>query len=259
VRTAATEIPDFGPPRESGEEQRLNRILSLSGVTSRRKADEWIAEGRVTVNGKTVAEAGAKARWGVDRIAVDGRPVPAPAPRVYLMLNKPFAVMCSLNDPEGRPTVAEYLKDLPVRVYPVGRLDFDTLGLLLFTNDGDWAFRLSHPRYRVPRTYKATLAGEIAEGDLAALRRGVPLEDGPSGPATVTVVSRGPEQSVIRITITRGRNRQVRRMIETLGYRIIHLIRIGFGPLALGDLKIGRYRFLTPSEVEELRSLVGLP
>lgn len=236
----------------------MNRILSLAGVTSRRKADSLILEGRVRVNGNPATEAGAKARWGVDRIEVDGRPIPAPASRVYLMLNKPFAVMCSLSDPGGRPTVADYLRGLPARVYPVGRLDFDTMGLLLFTNDGDWAFRLSHPRYRVPRTYKATLAGEITEAEIAMLRRGVPLTDGPSGPATVTVVSRGAQQSVIRITITRGRNRQVRRMLETVGHRVIHLIRIGFGPLALGDLKGGESRFLTRPEVDEMRRLVGL-
>ncbi|MBN2125491.1 MAG: rRNA pseudouridine synthase, partial [Deltaproteobacteria bacterium] len=142
---------------------RINRILSLAGLTSRRRADEWILAGRITVNGRIEKEPGVQALWGKDRIEVDGRPVPGPSPRVYLLLNKPFGYVCTLQDPEGRPVITQLLGDVRERVYPVGRLDFDSIGLLFLTNDGEWAHRLSHPSYQVPRTYKATVEGAIPE------------------------------------------------------------------------------------------------
>jgi 23S rRNA pseudouridine2605 synthase len=238
--------------------QRINRILSASGVTSRRKADDMIKAGRVSVNGRIVKEAGAQAVWGVDQILVDGRAVPDPAARVYLMLNKPFGYVSALSDPEGRPVVAELLQDVGRRVYPVGRLDFDTLGLLLFTDDGEWAFRLSHPRFRVPKTYKITVAGPVSDSSLETLRNGVYLEDGFSGPSKITLLRRDGKASVLRVTITTGRKRILRRMIEASGYTVTHLMRIGYGLLELGDLKVGRYRHLTPSEVEDMKKTVGL-
>jgi 23S rRNA pseudouridine2605 synthase len=238
--------------------QRINRILSASGVTSRRKADDLIKEGRVSVNGRIVKEAGAHAVWGVDRILVDGRAVPDPAERVYLMLNKPFGYVSALSDPDGRPVVAELLQDVGRRVYPVGRLDFDTLGLLLFTDDGEYAFRLAHPRFRVPKTYKVTIVGPVSDTTLDSLKTGVHLEDGFSGPSKITLLRRDGKASVLRMTITTGRKRILRRMIEASGHTVTHLIRIGFGPLELGDLKIGRYRHLSPLEVEDMKKTVGL-
>jgi 23S rRNA pseudouridine2605 synthase len=238
--------------------QRINRILSASGVTSRRKADDMIKAGRVTVNERVVKEAGAQAVWGVDRILVDGRAVPDPVERLYLMLNKPFGYVSSLSDPDGRPVVVELLQDLGRRVYPVGRLDFDTLGLLLFTDDGEWAFRLAHPRFRVPKTYKITVAGPISDGALERLEKGVHLEDGFSGPSKITLLRRDAKASDLRITITTGRKRLLRRMIEASGYTVAHLIRIGFGSVELGNLKVGRYRHLEPSEVEDMKKMVGL-
>jgi 23S rRNA pseudouridine2605 synthase len=174
------------------------------------------------------------------------------------MLNKPFGVISALHDPEGRPLATQYLKDVPNRVYPVGRLDFDSLGLLLFTNDGQWAHRLTHPRYHVPRTYKIIITGNISHKDLQTLEKGVHLEDGFSGTAKVTLLNRGSQQSVIRMTITSGRNRIVRRMFEATGYRVVHLLRIGFGPLELGDLKVGEFRYLEEEEVTALQKSVGL-
>ena len=232
--------------------------MSSAGLTSRRKADGWIKSGRVIVNGRLVTEPGLRVVWGWDRIYVNGQEIPAPSQRLHIMLNKPFGYICSLSDPEGRPVVTDLLKEIPQRVYPVGRLDFDTLGLLLFTNDGEWAYRLSHPRYKVPRTYKATIAGKIADEALRALRRGVPLEDGPSGPSIATVISRNKRQDLIRVTITQGRSRQVRRMFEAVGCQVIHLIRTGFGMLRLGDLKVGQYRYLETEEVDEMKKLVGM-
>lgn len=227
-------------------------------MASRRKADELISSGRVTVNGEQVKALGTQAIWGTDTIRVDGREIPAPSARVYLILNKPFGYICALKDPAGRPLVTDLVKDLPQRVYPVGRLDFDTLGLLLLTNDGDWAHRLTHPRYHVPRTYKITVAGRITDPALAELGKGVLLEDGPSGPSKTHLILRNEHRSILRMTISRGRSRQVRRMVEAAGYRVIHLMRTAFGSLQLGDLKMGEYRHLTAEEVRATKKLVGM-
>jgi len=239
--------------------QRVNRILSLAGITSRRKADEWIQAGRVTVNGEVLREPGAKAVWGTDDIRVDGKPIPALSNRLYLMLNKPFGYVSSLRDPEGRPVVTELLTGIKERVYPVGRLDFDSLGLMLLTNDGEWAHRLTHPRFHVSKTYKVTVEGEVSESTLQRLRSGVHLEDGFSGPAKAALVGRHGYQTDLRITVTTGKKRLVRRMIEAVDCRVVHLIRTGFGVLELGNLKIGRYRLLDPDEVEAMKKLTGLP
>jgi pseudouridine synthase len=195
-----------------------------------------------------------RAVWGRDLIKVDGDKIPGPSSRLYLMLNKPFGYICSLSDPKGRPIVTDLLKDIPQRVFPVGRLDFDTLGLLLITNDGDWAHHLTHPRYSIPRTYKVTVAGEMAPEALKALKKGVLLEDGPSGRSKVTLISRNQKQSLLRMTIYQGKSRQIRRMVAAVGYRVVHLIRTGFGTLTLGDLKIGEYRHLETEEVESVVS-----
>lgn len=237
---------------------RLNRILSLAGVTSRRKADEWIRQGRVTLNGQQVRALGTTAAWGRDLIAVDHQPIPGPSDRVYLMLNKPFGMVCTLHDPEQRPQVTDLIKDIPVRVYPVGRLDFDSLGLLLLTNDGEWAYRLSHPKYQVPRTYKATISGQITDEAMLRLKNGVSLEDGPTQPARVDLMAHRKDRSVIRITITQGRSRQVRRMLDAVGFTTLQLMRTGFGPLSLRDLKVGRYRHLNTEELTALRKRIGL-
>ncbi len=244
--------------RSKGNALRINQILSLAGLTSRRKADEWIKSGRVAVNGRLVTELGTRAVWGFDSIEVDGAEIPKPSARIYLVLNKPFGYVCSLSDPEGRRLVTDLLKGVTQRVYPVGRLDFDTLGLLLFTNDGECAHRLTHPSYRVPRTYKVTVAGKITDEAISLLKRGVQLEDGPTGLSKTTLISRSEKQSIIRMTITQGKSRQVRRMLEAVGYRAVHLMRTGFGKLSLGDLRVGEYRHLEKEEIESLRKLVGL-
>jgi pseudouridine synthase len=237
---------------------RLNRILSEAGITSRRKADDLIKVGRVKLNGQTVRELGVKAVWGVDKIEVDDQPVQGPSPRLYLMLNKPFGVVCSLKDPEGRPVVSDLLPGISERVYPVGRLDFDSLGLLLLTNDGEWAFRLTHPRYKIPRTYKVTIQGRITDTAVDLLKKGVTIDEGRPCSAGVTIISRNEKQSLLRMTIKQGKSRQIRRMLEAVDYNVIHLLRTGFGQLTLGDLKVGRYRYLETEEVEGMKKLVGL-
>jgi 23S rRNA pseudouridine2605 synthase len=249
----------LGEQREHDKQaQRLNRILSLAGITSRRKADDLIKSNRVMVNGRLVKEPGVRAIWGSDRICVDGQEIPKPTERLYLMLNKPFGYISSLSDPQGRPLVTELLRDIPQRVYPVGRLDFDTLGLLLFTNDGEWAHHMIHPRFRVPRTYKVTVAGNVRDESVNLLRKGVQLEDGSKVKSKANVITRSERQSILRITITEGKSRQVRRMLEAAGYSVIHLIRTGFGKITLGNLKVGEYRYLDTQEVEEMKKLVGM-
>jgi pseudouridine synthase len=238
--------------------QRINRILSLAGVTSRRKADELIRAGRVTHEGKVVKELGTQAVWGKESIRVDGKEIPKPSSRIYLMLNKPFACISALSDPAGRPVVTDFIKNIEERVYPVGRLDFDSLGLLLLTNDGEWAYRLTHPSYYVPKTYKVTVEGQINPETLNTLRKGVQLEDGFSGPAKISLLQRNEDTSVIRMTITMGRSRLVRRTLEAAGHKVIQLIRTGFGNLDLGDLKIGEYRYLETHEVKTMKKMVGM-
>ena len=210
------------------------------------------------VNSRILREPGSQAVWGKDSIKVDGQEIPGPSHRIYLMLNKPFGYVCSLRDPEGRPVVSALLKGIPERVYPVGRLDFDSLGLLLLTNDGELAHRLAHPRYRVPKTYKITLEGTVSERTLDSLRKGVELEDGFSGPSKVVLLKQDGRRSLIRMTIARGRSRIVRRMAEAVEHRVIHLLRTGLGPLELGDLKVGAYRILEDIEVEAMKKIVGL-
>lgn len=245
--------------RKDNPPQRVNRILSLAGLTSRRKADEWIRSGRVKINGSVVTHPGTKAVWGVDTILVDGKEIPKPFERVYLMLNKPFGTLSSLRDPTDRPLATDLLKGVPNRVYPVGRLDFDSLGLLPFTNDGELAYRLTHPRFRVPRTYKATVRGRITGKALGNLRHGVRIRSGTLLKATdASLLAQSSSQSTVRITILQGIHRQVRRMLNAVGFDVIHLIRTHFGTLELGALKVGEYRYLEKDEVESLKKLVGL-
>jgi len=236
--------------------QRINRILSEAGIVSRRKADDLIRSGRVMLNNKTLTELGAKAEWGKDIIKVDGREIPGPADKIYLMLNKPFGYVSTLSDPQGRPIVTDLLKEIPQRVYPVGRLDFDSMGLLLLTNDGDFSFQLTHPRYHVPRTYKVTVQGTVTEKDIDSIKTGIQLEDGFVSASSAAVIGRQGEKSLVRLTISQGRNRIVRRMVEALGYSVVHLVRIGFGSLELGNLKVGKYRRLEPEEVNELMEMM---
>jgi 23S rRNA pseudouridine2605 synthase len=233
--------------------QRINRILSEAGLASRRGADELISSGRIMLNGKILRELGEKAEWGKDSIKLDGKEIPKPEEKVYLILNKPFGYVCTLNDPQGRPIVTDLLKDIPQRVYPVGRLDFDSMGLLLMTNDGDFSFQMTHPRFHLPRTYKVTVQGLVTEKDIYTMTSGMALEDGPIRASNAALLGRQGEKSLVRLTITQGRNRIVRRMIEALGYSVVHLVRIGFGNLELGNLKVGKYRHLEPIEIKELR------
>ncbi|TCZ81252.1 rRNA pseudouridine synthase [Paenibacillus albiflavus] len=233
--------------------ERLQKVMAAAGVASRRKCEEIIAAGRVQVNEETVTTLGMKVDPNTDVITVDGRQIGSEK-KIYIIFNKPKGVITSANDPEGRRVVTSYLKGITERVYPVGRLDYDTEGLLLLTNDGEFAHLLTHPKHHVPKTYHATVKGVPHGSVLDKLREGVLLEDGITAPAEVEYVDVDLEnkQSVISITIHEGRNRQVRRMFEAVSYPVQKLKRVKFGALLLNGLPRGKFRILTPKEVKEI-------
>lgn len=232
---------------------RLNKFLADSGLCSRRKADDLIAGGAVQVNGKTVFELGTKVVPGTDRITVSGKPVKPVHQRFYVAFYKPENVLTSMSDPEGRPTVADYVADLPVRVFPVGRLDWDTEGLLLLTNDGEFAQKISHPKTAIPKTYLAKLNGSPTQQQLEKLRRGVTIPGGKASALAVERVALGDSKkySWVKIVITEGRNRQVRKMFEKIGFDVKKLKRTAIGKLEIGPLRKGQFLFLGPRGVEE--------
>jgi 23S rRNA pseudouridine2605 synthase len=226
---------------------RVNKYIAQAGLASRRRADQLIAYGKVRVNGKTVRELGTLVMPG-DVVDVSGTPIKPVEESVYLVMHKPVGVMTTMRDPQGRRTIVELLpKKLP-RIVPVGRLDYDTAGVLLLTNDGDLANRLLHPKFGVDKTYRATIAGRLSPENVEALRAGVKLERYTAAPAKVRVVSVRSGYSVVDVTIHEGRNRQVREMFESLGHPVQTLVRLRFGPVSLGDLGVGRTRSLTPKE-----------
>ncbi|HTF86847.1 MAG TPA: pseudouridine synthase [Planctomycetota bacterium] len=227
----------------------LDRALSRAGICSRNVAREWIAAGRVRVNGTTARTAEQWVDMSRDQLEVDGRRLSTKS-RVYLALNKPKGVLTSHGDPQARRTVYDLLGELDVWVVPVGRLDRDTSGLLLLTNDTDWAEAVTSPERHVPKTYRAEVAPRLDEEGIERLRRGVELEDGPTRPAVVTRLRDVGATSILEITISEGRNRQVRRMVRAVGGRVRSLKRISIGALALGELASGKSRPLTRAEVE---------
>jgi 23S rRNA pseudouridine2605 synthase len=230
---------------------RLNKYIAQAGIASRRHADDLISRGCVRVNGRVVRELGKVVQSG-DRVEVGGKLV-APDEKTYLMVNKPVGVVTTMRDPEGRRTVAELVpRDLP-RVVPVGRLDYDTAGVLLLTNDGGLAHRLLHPRFGVEKTYRATIGGRLSREDVARLQGGMDFDAYKAGRAKVRVVAVRGDRCVVDLSIHEGRNRQVRTMFEALGHPVYALVRLRFGPLSLGNLPTGSVRPLTPKELRELR------
>lgn len=233
-------------------QERLQKILSMAGIASRREAESIIVAGRVTVNGTVVTELGTKADPSVDRIIVDGKPVALPEAKLYILLYKPAGYMTTLKDPEGRPIVTDLLKKLTQRVYPVGRLDYNTEGLLLLTNDGEWANRLAHPRHEVDKEYLVRVRGSASPEQIANLQRGVELSEGKTAPAQVSVERATGNSSWLSITIHEGRYRQIRRMCDAVGLLVVRLKRVRYGFLTLGELNPGEYRILTAAEAERL-------
>jgi pseudouridine synthase len=229
---------------------RLQKILSQAGVASRRASEQLMTEGRVTVNGATIRELGTKADPAVDDIRVDGRRVKVAATRRYLLLNKPRGYVSTRSDPERRPTVIDLLRGVREYVYPVGRLDFESEGLLILTNDGDLAARLTHPRHGVPRVYDVRVLGAPDDHDLDRLRKGVVIDGRKTG--LVEVTSIGDDHLII--TVREGRNREVRKMCDAIGHPVKNLMRVAIGPLRDTRLKLGHWRDLTAVEVKKLQA-----
>ncbi|RAP30662.1 Ribosomal large subunit pseudouridine synthase B [Brevibacillus laterosporus] len=236
-------------------EERLQKVLAQAGVASRRSCEELIKQGRVKVNGQVITELGTKVTASVDQILVDNKSI-AQEEHVYVLLHKPTGVITSMSDPEGRKTVRDLIKQIPQRVYPVGRLDFDTSGLLIMTNDGELANRLAHPSFEMDKVYRAWVKGIPTSESVLRLAKGIKLEDGMTSPGKAKILERdtNKNRALLELTIHEGRNRQVRRMCQAIGHPVVTLQRIRISFLTLGNLGLGSYRFLQKEEVERLQS-----
>jgi pseudouridine synthase len=232
--------------------ERLHVVLARAGIASRREAEQMIREGRVQVNGQVVDKPGSQVTWGEDAIRVDDRLVSRLEPKVAVILNKPREVLTTTHDPKGRRTTADLVRRIKARVFPVGRLDYHTEGLLILTNDGELAQRLQHPRYKIPKTYRTKVKGLPDARALQRLRTGVVLDGRRTAPAAVRKTGTTGKNAWLEITITEGRNRQVRRMCFIVGHPVMKLKRVRYGPIRLENLKPGFYRYLTPGEVQKL-------
>ncbi len=236
-----------------GEIVRLQKYIAMCGAASRRHAEEFITSGRVSVDGNVIRELGTKVEIGANRVSLDGKELELERKKYYVMLNKPYGYISAVKDQFDRPTVTDIIKEeLNVSLHPVGRLDYDTEGLILLTNDGDFTYHITHPKYNIGKTYIATLKGGITVKHLMALRRGIRVEDYKTSPAEVDLLDSVPGQSKVQITIHEGKNRQVRKMFESLGYTVAALERIAIGNVTLGNLAKGRWRHLTSYEVSYL-------
>lgn len=231
---------------------RLQKYLAQCGVASRRHAEEMILDGLVSVNGQVITQMGVQVEEG-DEVRVKGEIVLPEAVKKYVLYHKPIGEVTTVSDPEGRPTVMQHFTDYPVRLYPVGRLDFDSEGLLLLTNDGDLADKMMHPSNEVDKTYLARVTGNVTLDSIRELRMGVMLDDHKTSPARARIIKEETFATVVLVTIHEGRNRQVRRMFEAVGHRVLMLRRVKFGPLELGNLKRGQWRELTDAEVNALK------
>ena len=247
---------DFQPTVLDSMTLRLQKIIANAGIASRREAERLIDEGRVSVNGTVVRQQGVLADPDADRIKVNGRLLPAPEKKVFILLNKPRGCLTTVKDDKARPTVMEFFKDLPARVYPVGRLDFNTEGVLLFTNDGDLSKKLLAPKSKVPRTYLVKVRGVPEEKALNRLRRGVRLDNRPTGSMKVHIKRTTGKNSVLSIKLAEGKYRHLKRVCEKVGHPVVKINRIEFGKLNLTGLPLGAYRFLTPKEVRSLNALI---
>lgn len=232
--------------------ERLQKIIAAAGITSRRAAEELILAGRVAVNGTIVTELGSKADPRKDLVTLDGQPIKPADKLYYVLLHKPAGYVTSLKDPQGRQLVTELVKEIGERLFPVGRLDYNSEGLLLLTNDGEWANRLMHPRHQVDKEYHVRVRGKVDPQQIRKLAEGIELEDGPTAAATVNLLKSDQQNDWLSITIREGRNRQVRRMCAAVGLAVVRLRRIRYGSLTLGGLQPGEFRLLTKAEAQSL-------
>lgn len=235
------------------EKMRLQKYLALCGVASRRAAEKLITDGRVAVNGVTITELGTKVS-SKDKVTFDGKPVSDGEKKIYIALNKPVGYLSSASDDRGRQTVVDLVKgDFAERLYPVGRLDYDTEGLIFLTNDGDFTYAVTHPKHNIDKTYEAVIRGRLTEDEIIALCRGVDIDGFVTSPALVDIIDEHDGKATVQITIHEGKNRQVRRMFESVGHRVLKLKRISVGRVKLGNLKSGQWRELTEREIKNLK------
>lgn len=239
-------------------QNRIQKIIAQAGITSRRKAEELIQEGRVRINGTVITELGFKADPTVDRIEVDGKQLEGES-LITVLMNKPRGVVCTLSDPEGRPTVLDFIKEIDARLFPVGRLDFATSGALLLTNDGQLAFALTHPKHKVEKIYLVKIEGAVTEEQLKKWREGVDIGDGVTQPAEVFKTEQDENFTWLQVTLREGKNRQIRRMADATGLTVKKLKRISIAGLTIDRIKIGRYRVLSPLEIKKLKEQFHIP
>ncbi len=236
-------------------EIRLQKYLAEAGVASRRKCEELIAEGRVEVNNQVVTVPGTKINGG-ELIKVDGKVIRSEQRKVYILLNKPVGYISTAKDQFSRKTVLDLVSTVSERIYPVGRLDYDTSGLLMLTNDGELANGLTHPKHELQKVYRVMISGKLKEEDITSLQEGVDIEDYTTAPAAVKVVDATKRDSIVEISIHEGKNRQVRKMFETLGYAVLRLKRVAIGPLVIDGLEEGKWRYLRKKEIELLKKTI---
>lgn len=234
------------------EEIRLQKYLAQCGVASRRKAEAIIESGRISVDGKIVTNMGIKVEPGKQKVFLDGKPVRKETKKIYLLLNKPKGYVTTLSDPQGRPIVTSLIKDAGARLFPVGRLDLETQGALILTNDGDFAQKVQHPSFEVTKTYEALVKGEPSVKELNSLEKGIFLEGKMTAPARLKILKKLPHSTLITITIHEGRKRQVRKMFQAINYPVINLKRTAYGKLYLGKIPEGSYRTLTTKDLKKV-------
>lgn len=234
--------------------ERLQKILAQAGVCSRRAAEELIRQGRVRVDGAPVTEMGVKVDPSRQQITVNGKPLPGSEKKITLLLNKPMGYVTTMSDPQGRPIVSSLVKAIDQRLFPVGRLDLDTEGALLMTNDGELAQKLLHPKFEINKTYQVTIRGQITPQTIQALEQGIDLDGRQTWPAQLTVQTKAEGSTTLHIVIHEGRKRQVRRMFMAVGHPVIHLKRLAYGKLQLGTLALGTYRLLSQNDLDRLFS-----
>jgi 23S rRNA pseudouridine2605 synthase len=240
--------------------ERLQVVLARFGIASRRGVVSLIEDGKVSVNDKVVLEKGFRVNAAKDKIVVDGHEFSGDVnlEKRYFVFNKPKGVMTTLQDPHAERTVADFFKDVSARLFPVGRLDRDTTGLLLMTNDGELAFRLTHPKFGVTKRYRACVQGVVTDEKYKLLEKGVDLEEGRTAPCVIEIEARSPRETILYVTLHEGKKRQIRRIFQSIGHRVLELERLSYGPLSLGDLRFGQKRELKPHEVRLLEQVTGI-
>lgn len=235
-------------------EIRLQKYMAEAGVASRRKCEELIAMGKVEVNGQVVTLPGTKI-FGNEVIKVDGKEIRQEQNKVYVLLNKPVGYISTSKDQFSRKTVLDLVDTIKKRIYPVGRLDYDTSGLMILTNDGELANRLTHPKHEMNKVYRVMIDGNIRESDIKSLKTGISIEDYTTAPAKVHIIETSKKESIVEITIHEGKNRQVRKMFEALGYAVLRLKRVAIGPITIEGLEEGKWRYLSKKEIEALKNV----